>query len=520
MFASLIRTCVKNIYLQRIGDEIKADNPLPPITALKSRSFKEIQSDDQGRVDISRNPVHFSSGALSVEASLVDSGVFDTDFPEIQSSTGQINWELLDSYMAPYYSHQPKSTSRSQSRSKNRSERSRSRNRGQTYGSMWGDESSFVDPNADPSTLTVEAREKRIRSLQIEAHLHQAMRQYERLIENENIAEDDKAANIHEILRNMTSKFRIEEMGSAAKALVATATSTFSSPKEHVETFSFSEHSQGDRYDKSPQTRSHNQIDEETYKKDAARQRGSSSESFDINGEGVEKDTLKCEVPSPLEDGATEAAGEGDNGKVWTVNSKVRDSLHKLSNFVGSYTFRKIKGSWNFIESKFKTSPYYRTENRVKNGISLPVKCPVLSLYTLTGILCSSRAKIGPQEIHSIYSKLGVPEEAILNIRRVCALNVVVALDPDNKLKTTLRHRLTLQQLMRAEDRQITKEELMDAVFPGDPVEREKELQSIKENKQAELQAIMDEKKRKDDLKEKQQVSQIFFFFDEQNLSK
>jgi hypothetical protein len=188
------------------------------------------------------------------------------------------------------------------------------------------------------------------------------------------------------------------------------------------------------------------------------------------------------------------------------VQSKVRDSLRSLNSFVGSYTFRKIKGSWNFIESKYKSTPYLKVEMKVKNGLSYPVKCAALTLFTLTNILCSSKAKIGPKELHGIYSKMGISDEETLNVRRVCALHVVVALDPTNSLKQTLTYREELQRLSKGEDRLVTQDELMEAVFPSDPVEREAELAAIRENKAADLMAVVEEKKKKDELKEQLQT--------------
>ena len=453
------------------------------------------------------NPIHYASGALSAEASLEDPGILSSLFPDLESPAEKIDWAVLDSQMASYYLHKPTVLRRD---FKSRDGRNSSRSRGKHYGQLWGDAtSSYGIPESDPTTLTVVAREQRLRAIKIEEHLHNAMRQFERLLHNDFLDAEDKAEKsnlVRSKLLQMSYSFEKHDVNGAAAALFAAATSSAEELMAQEEViFALSEHSLDDS-DQSIKSVNDNDHSQSSVHSDTSRVRGIGGLGGDIAGGDIIDESV-INPTSPIDD--SRADNEVTSVTIKISSSRKRNKLRNLSSYVNSHTYRKIKSSWNFIESKFKSSPHFRMDQRMKNGLSLSVKCPMLSLYTLTSILCSSRAKIGPQEIYAIYSKLGLKEEEIFNIRRVCALNVVIALDPENNLKTTYKNRLDLRELLKVDDRMVTMEEFIDTVFPTDQNERESELKTIRENKQAELMAIMEEKRRKDERKEVQQVSRL-----------
>ena len=452
-------------------------------------------------------PVHYSSGALSVEASLVDPEILNSIFSELDAAVEKIDWSALDSQMASYYLHNPTAFSGG---SNSRGGRSSSRGRGKAYGQLWGDvASSYGVPEKDPESLTLVAREQRLRAIKIEEHLHNAMRHFESLLRSDFLDANDKAEKsnlVRSQLLQLSYSLDHQDINGTAAALFAAATSSAEELiAQDKDIFALSEHSLSDS-DQSIKSMHDNDNSQSSVHSDTSRIRG-------IGGLGGGGDVVGGEnivetyvdPPSPIDDAEPDKQGALAMS-IKITSSRKRDKLRTLSSYVNSHTYRKIKSSWNFIESKFKSSNQFRMEQRLKNGLSISVKCPILSLYTLTGILCSSRAKIGPPEVHAIYSKFGLKDEEVFSIRRVCALNVVIALDPENSLKSTYKNRLELRELLKADDRMVAMEEFMDAVFPTDQNERDSELAMIRENKQAELTAIMEEKKRKDERKEVQQV--------------
>jgi hypothetical protein len=94
--------------------------------------------------------------------------------------------------MTPYYLHSPVSLSGQSRHSKSRG-RSRGQSKGKAFGALWGDSNSeLFDQESNPSVLTVLAREQRIRAMHINDQLQLAMKQYERLAEQNEKDQHDK----------------------------------------------------------------------------------------------------------------------------------------------------------------------------------------------------------------------------------------------------------------------------------------------------------------------------------------
>eukprot|EP01034_Spumella_vulgaris_P029789 gene29789-36889_t len=183
---------------------------------------------------------------------------------------------------------------------------------------------------------------------------------------------------------------------------------------------------------------------------------------------------------------------------------KMRDKLRNLAKFINSHTSRKIISAWNLIEGRFRQSTYSKTVMTLNSsGLTHPVKHAAIFVSNLIGLLCSSKIKIGYQELTVVLERLGFTEEEILHARKIAALNLVISYDQESKTKQTMQYKLDLQMMMRAEERLVSIDELINIVFPPDEAEREAEFDKIKANRQAEAKFMIEEKRRKDESKEK-----------------
>lgn len=231
-----------------------------------------------------------------------------------------------------------------------------------------------------------------------------------------------------------------------------------------------------------------------------------SVDSFDENDEQTYQQKLQERAMARAVHALQLAHGHSERFKdkmAELTNRKMKEKLKHLAKYINSHTSRKILDCWNVIEGRFKSSNFTKVVMTTNSsGLTHPVKHQALFVSTLTCLLCSAKVKIGHAELMVLLDKLGIPLDEILHARKIAALNLVISYDPDCKLKETLGYKVDLQVLMRTEEKLIALHELMQVVFPRDEEERAKELELIKSNRQAEIQAVMDEKKRKEEKKE------------------
>eukprot|EP01033_Poteriospumella_lacustris_P015028 gene15028-10748_t len=183
----------------------------------------------------------------------------------------------------------------------------------------------------------------------------------------------------------------------------------------------------------------------------------------------------------------------------WTVN-KTRDQLHTLRKYVMGHTRRKIVANWNMIENRFKTSAMHKATMVVdRHGLEAPLKQPAVYASALASVLCSSRVKIGHRELSDILSKLGADEEAIFLARRIAAHHVVIGICQEAKSDLALAYTDDMQRLLRAEHFLVGQRDFEDLVFADDPDERKKELDAVHANRHAEVQQMLEEKKKREE---------------------
>eukprot|EP01038_Epipyxis_sp_PR26KG_P007640 gene7640-10399_t len=184
--------------------------------------------------------------------------------------------------------------------------------------------------------------------------------------------------------------------------------------------------------------------------------------------------------------------------------SKMRLKLNDLTKFVSSYSTRKIMDCWNVIESRIKSSQHHKMVLvKNANGLSFPMKTPAIQLHLLTSILCSSKVKFRHEELKNIYFNLGFDANDILLSRKIAALLLVIGPNIHRKSPIIMEYKRQLQQLQEEEgDKLVTLEELFEQVFPTDPAQREEMVEKVKSRKQMEIQAVLEEKRRRDELKQ------------------
>lgn len=185
------------------------------------------------------------------------------------------------------------------------------------------------------------------------------------------------------------------------------------------------------------------------------------------------------------------------------MESKAREQLQSLARFVKGHTSRKVQTSWNMLETRFKSSPHTKIVMVPdRNGILQAVKHPAIYASVLTSMLCSSRVKMGHQELHKLLTVIGAQEDQILLARQIAALNVVVTICQEAQSDLVKHYTDEMFSLLHRETFLISQQELEDAIFSDEPEKRAKELEDIRANRHFEVQAMLEEKRRKDEKKE------------------
>jgi hypothetical protein len=191
-----------------------------------------------------------------------------------------------------------------------------------------------------------------------------------------------------------------------------------------------------------------------------------------------------------------------------TINTFAEGNIKKtklkdLADFVNRHTSRKILAYWNSVEGRFKNSSHFKTiMTPDPNGLMHPVKHNALYLSSIVTLLCSSRVKVGHQEIAAIFRHYGASDEDIELARQIAAFNAVIQVSIETKSSLTDSYKAEVSELMKNETKLLSMNELMDVVFSVDPLKHQEELTFVKTNRQAEANKIVDEKRRKDELKD------------------
>jgi hypothetical protein len=185
------------------------------------------------------------------------------------------------------------------------------------------------------------------------------------------------------------------------------------------------------------------------------------------------------------------------------ADSGIKNKLKDLASFVNRHTSRKIMNFWNSVEGRFKNSSIHKTVMTPDpHGLMHPVKHQALYLSSIISLLCSSRVKVGHQEVTSIFKHYQIADEDILLARQIAALNAVIQVCIETKSSMTETYKCEVSELMKNESKSLSINELMDVVFSSDPFVRNEEITFCKGNRQNEANKILEEKRRKDDIKD------------------
>lgn len=207
-------------------------------------------------------------------------------------------------------------------------------------------------------------------------------------------------------------------------------------------------------------------------------------------GESFSEDSLSSEVLRGLHDlGASE------------IKAKLKD----LAQYINSHTSRKILDAWYLIEGRFKSSTHSKSVIEIDaNGLAHPVKHPAVPLSALAYILCSTRIKVGHEELQKICNRLGfiTPEHAF-HARQIAAVQVLLAMNDEVQSEHYEEFKQELWQLSKGGEPLVSLQEFTDVIFPEDPEEREAQFALIRNSRQLQVQTMMDEKRTKATMKQR-----------------
>jgi hypothetical protein len=185
------------------------------------------------------------------------------------------------------------------------------------------------------------------------------------------------------------------------------------------------------------------------------------------------------------------------------LTSKARGALLNLGKFVQGHSNRKVMIAWTTIESRFQKSSHRKIETvKDANGFTHPVKYNALYLSALTGTLCSSQVRCSYKDLDALYKGFGMTDDDIFKSRRLAALRIVLGPTNGKGLRQEEELLEELRELMSEEEPLVTQEQVMDAVFPKDPRQRQKELDSLEAEKSAFIKRMLAEKAKKEELKQ------------------
>lgn len=184
--------------------------------------------------------------------------------------------------------------------------------------------------------------------------------------------------------------------------------------------------------------------------------------------------------------------------------SKIREKLMNLSKFVVGHSNRKVMLNWHVLEARFSKSVYLKTEMvRDSSGLVHPVKHAALPLSTLLGILCSPKVRIGFNELPGILQKFDFPASEVVRARKIAAVKAILGPNNGEGIKQAMALKLELQKLTQEDEILVTLEEIRGVIFSQDPTERALEIERLEKEKDRVMSALIEEKKKKDEIKEK-----------------
>jgi hypothetical protein len=179
--------------------------------------------------------------------------------------------------------------------------------------------------------------------------------------------------------------------------------------------------------------------------------------------------------------------------------SEIKAKLKTLATYINSHTSRKILDTWHLIEGRFKSSTHSKQVIELdSNGLAHPVKHPAIPISALAYMLCSTKIKVGHEELLKMCNKLGfISAEQAFLARRIAAVQVILAMNDEVKSEHYESFKQELWHLSKGGEPLVSLQEFTDIIFSEDPAERESQFAAIKANRQEQVQAMMDEKKNK-----------------------
>ena len=185
--------------------------------------------------------------------------------------------------------------------------------------------------------------------------------------------------------------------------------------------------------------------------------------------------------------------------------SEIKEKLKDLAQYINSHTSRKIIDSWHLIEGRFKSSTHSKSVTEIDaNGLAHPVKHPAITLSALAYMLCSTKIKVGHEELLKMTNKLGfITPDQTFQARRVAAMQVVLAMNEETKSEHYETFKQEHWHLMKGGEPLVSLQEFIDIIFSPDPEEREQQFALIRNSRQEQVQAMIEEKKTKATMKQR-----------------
>lgn len=190
----------------------------------------------------------------------------------------------------------------------------------------------------------------------------------------------------------------------------------------------------------------------------------------------------------------------------FNLTSLTRQKLQQLGKYVLGHTLRKVLVAWNLIDARFQKSSQMKTEMVFdpQTGLSTPQKHAALPLSTLVAMLCSPQVRVVHSELPGLCKKLDCTVDDVARARRIAAIRLILGPDQGKNLK---QKDVLLAELNELNDgpteKLVSGLQFKAVVFPSDAQERDKMLKTIDEERSLWIRQQVEERKKRDDLKER-----------------
>lgn len=195
----------------------------------------------------------------------------------------------------------------------------------------------------------------------------------------------------------------------------------------------------------------------------------------------------------------------------FNLTSITRQKLQQLGKYVLGHTYRKVLVAWNFVDARFQKSSLMKTEMvRDGSGLYTPQKHAAQPLSTLVAMLCSPQVRVVHSELPGLCKQLDCDAADVLRARRIACIRLILGPDLGKNLKQKNVLHEELKELTEGPpEKLISGLQFKNLVFPADPVERDKLLQTIEEERSLWIRQQVAERKKRDEVTERVETRRV-----------